>query len=139
MHRRFPLILFVLTAGLVSGVAVSSAADGSLQITQPSDFGSEQVGQTTATQHVQITNTSSTSMTITLSKESGGDPGAFPVSNNSCGSVLNQDDSCSFDVAFAPDTTGALSATIDVTSDTPSASDTVQVSGTGTSVPAATV
>ncbi len=131
MHRRLPLILFVLTAGLVSGVAVSSAADGSLQITQPSDFGSLSVGQTSDTQTVQVTNTSATPMTITLSKESGGDPGAFPVSNSSCGSVLNQSDSCSFDVAFAPDTAGALSATIDVTSDTPSASDTVHVTGTG--------
>jgi hypothetical protein len=131
MHRRLPLILFVLTAGLVSGVAVSSAADGSLQITQPPDFGSVSVGQTSATQTVQVTNTSATQMTVTLSKESGGDPGAFQISNNSCGSVLNQSDSCSFDVAFAPDAAGALSATIDVTSDTPSASDTVQVTGTG--------
>ncbi len=139
MQRRLPLILFVLIAGLVSGVAVSSAADGSLQITQPSDFGGEPVGQTTATQHVQITNTSATSMTITLSKEPGGDPGAFLISGNSCGNVLSQNDSCSFDVAFAPDVAGALSATIDVTSDTPSASDTVQVSGTGTAAPAPTV
>ena len=131
MHRRLPLILFVLTAGLVSGVAVSSAADGSLQITQPSDFGSVSVGQTSATQTVQVTNTSSTPMTITLSKESGGDPGAFQISGNSCGNVLNHSDSCSFDVAFAPDAAGALSATIDVTSDTPSASDTVLVTGTG--------
>jgi hypothetical protein len=131
MHRRLPLILFVLTAGLVSGVAVSSAADGSLQITQPSSFGGVPVGQTSNPQTVQVTNTSATAMTITLSKESGGDPGAFLVSNNSCGSVLNQNDSCSFDVAFAPDVAGALSATIDVTSDTPSASDTVQVTGTG--------
>jgi hypothetical protein len=131
MHRRLPLILFVLTAGLVSGVAVSSAADGSLQITQPSGFGGVSVGQTSATQNVQITNTSATPMTITLSKESGGDPGAFPISGNTCGNVLNQNDSCSFDVAFAPDVIGALSATIDVTSDTPSASDTVQVTGTG--------
>jgi hypothetical protein len=70
-------------------------------------------------------------MTITLSKESGGDPVAFLISGNSCGNVLNQSDSCSFDVAFAPDAVGALSATIDVTSDAPSASDTVQVTGTG--------
>ena len=131
MHRRLPLILFVLTAGLVSGVAVSSAADGSLQITQPSNFGGVPVGQTSGTQNVQITNTSATPMTITLSKESGGDPGAFLVSNNTCGSVLNQNDSCSFDAAFAPNVAGTLSATIDVTSDTPSASDTVQVTGTG--------
>ena len=75
MHRRLPLILFVLTAGLVSGVAVSSAADGSLQITQPSGFGGVSVGQTSAAQTVQITNTSATPMTITLSKESGEIPG----------------------------------------------------------------
>jgi hypothetical protein len=131
MRRRLPLILFVLTAGLVSGVAVSSAADGSLQITHPSDFGGVPVGQTSGTQHVQITNTSATPMTITLSKGSGGDPGAFLISGDSCGNVLSQNDSCSFDVAFAPDVAGALSATIDVTSDTASASDTVQVSGTG--------
>src|SRR6478672_2859734 len=139
MHRRLPLILFVLTAGLVSGVAVSPAADGSLQITQPSNFGGVTVGQTSGTQTVQITNTSATPMTITLSKESGGDPGAFLVSSNTCGSVLNQNDSCSFDVAFAPDVAGALSATIDVTSDTPSASDTVQVTGNGTPAPVATL
>lgn len=139
MHRRLPLILFVLTAGLVSGVAVSPAADGSLQITQPSSFGGVPVGQTSGAQTVQITNTSATPMTITLSKELGGDPGAFQVGSNTCGSVLNQNDSCSFDVAFAPDVTGALSATIDVTSDTPSASDTVQVTGNGTAAPVATL
>ena len=65
MHRRLPLILFVLTAGLVSGVAVSSAAAGPANFNpDPVAFGGQQMGTTSSVQTVTITNSGDTDMTV---------------------------------------------------------------------------
>src|SRR6476660_6512133 len=87
MHRRLPLITFVLIAGLVSGIAVSSAAAGPAHFNpDPVAFGGQQVGTTSSVQTVTITNPGDTDMTLSgITKDpSSTNPGDFSVSLNTC-------------------------------------------------------
>ena len=93
MHRRLPLILFVLTAGLVSGVAVSSAAAGPANFTPNAvAFGGQQVHTTSAPQTVTITNSGDTDMTVDGAgvTRGGASAGDLSVTNDTCPNAVLQ-------------------------------------------------
>src|ERR1700759_4053634 len=122
MHRRLPLILFVLTAGLVSGIAFSSAEPGVLNPNQVS-FSAAVTNNDVKT--VTITNPGATDITVDpagVSLDASGDSSLFSLNNDQCGSVVltaGEGTSCSVEVTFSPNATGSFSALLDVPSDSP--------------------
>jgi hypothetical protein len=147
MHRRLPLILFVLTAGLVSGVAVSSADAGPAHFNpDPVTFGGQQVGTTSGVQTVTITNSGDTDMTVDgagITKDPGSaDGGDFSVTGDTCPGVTltaGGGNSCSADVTFTPSSVGGESMQLDIATDALTSPYSVQVTGNGTAAPVATV
>src|SRR6476661_6371621 len=135
MHRRLPLILFVLTAGLVSGVAVSSADAGPAQFNpDPVAFGGQQVNTTSSVQTVTITNSGDVDMTVDgagITKDPGSaNPDDFSLTNDTCPGVTltaGGGTSCSADVAFTPSSVGGESKQLDIATDAPSSPYSVQV------------
>jgi len=92
------------STSVIPGVAPSLQASPN-----PVNFANTGVGSTTATQTVTITNNGAAAANgLAFSNSNGGE---FPVSNNTCGTMLNVSASCTFDVAFKPSGGGARSAT----------------------------
>jgi photosystem II stability/assembly factor-like uncharacterized protein len=121
------------TATPVSNLRVTdSLAPGTdLQIT----FADTTEGITSAPEVVSMENTGTGDLGITNITITGGNPGEFAiVAGGTCGTLpvtLLPYTDCTVEVAFAPSTTGAMSASLDITSDGGSAS--VALTGTGLS------
>jgi len=142
MHRRLPLILLVLTAGLVSGVAVSSAAAPVINASPTSvSFGDQKVGTTSSDSTVHITNTGDADLvvtTVSASDTTVGSTGEFAVSSNGCGTVPPAG-GCDITVTFSPASAGPKTGVLSISSDDPATPTTaVSLTGNGT-VPQATV
>jgi hypothetical protein len=141
MNRRLPLILLVLTAGLVSGVAVSSAAPVLNPSTTSVSFGDQKVGTTSSDSTVHITNTGDADLTVTTVSASDttvGSTGEFAVSGNGCGTVPPAG-GCDITVTFSPASAGPKTGVLSISSDDPATPTTaVSLTGNGT-VPQATV
>lgn len=99
----------------------------------PTDFGLEPVDGTTASQSFTLTNNSGASITqISSSIQSGA--ANFKVANTSCTPTLLNLASCAINVAFTPQSSGALSDNLAVTftpGANPAATLTAAVTGTG--------
>jgi hypothetical protein len=94
-------------------------------------FGSQQTGTSTAAQSVTLTN--SGDLALAISGINLSDPSNYSETNN-CGSNLAAGSNCTIQVTFAPSTTGPLNSSLNIYDNAPSASQTVALSGTGTSV-----
>jgi hypothetical protein len=97
------------------------------------DFGSQAVGTTSAPQTVTLTNTGGGSLVIQTITNTGANPNSFTHSSN-CGGLggnRTHGESCQIMLSFKPETTGALSATININSNANSPT-TITVTGTGT-------
>jgi hypothetical protein len=101
-------------------------------------FAAQAVGTTSAGQNVTLTNNQSATLNITKIFGSGADPGDFGVSSN-CGSTLAAGSSCTITVTFKPTTTGARTATLNVSDDASNSPQQVSLTGTGTSAPTLTI
>ena len=142
MHRRLPLILFVLIAGLVSGVAVSSAAAPVLNASPTSvSFADQKVGTTSSGSTVHVTNAGDADLvvaTVSASDTTVGSTGEFAVSSNGCGTVPPAG-GCDITVTFSPASAGAKTGVLSISSNDP-ATPTTAVSLTGNgAVPQASV
>jgi hypothetical protein len=89
-------------------------------------FGNENVGSTSSSQSVTVTNPG----TSAVSMSSIGVTGPFGESNN-CGTSLAAGASCTVGVTFAPTAAGAATGTVSVNSSAPGSPLTVALSGTG--------
>ena len=89
-------------------------------------FGNENVGSTSSSQSVTVTNPGTTA----VSMSSIGVTGPFGESNN-CGTSLAAGASCTVGVTFAPTAAGSATGTLSVNSSAPSSPLTVALSGTG--------
>jgi hypothetical protein len=140
MHRRLPLILFVLTAGLVSGVAVSSAAAPVLSALPTSvSFVGQKVGTTSPSTTVHVTNTGDADLLLSGVTASDTTTGAgFGVANNGCSGTIAPGTGCDITVSFAPTIPGPLTGVLSISSNDPASPTAVSLTGTGT-VPQATV
>jgi len=142
MHRRLPLILLVLLAGLVSGVAVSSAAAPVLNASPTSvSFGDQKVGTTSSGSTVHVTNAGDADLvvaTVSASDTTVGSTGEFAVSSNGCGTVPPAG-GCDITVTFSPASAGPKTGVLSISSNDP-ATPTTAVSLTGNgAVPQASV
>jgi hypothetical protein len=115
------------SAGVVTqesaGVAVSLS-------TSSLTFGSEPVGLSALSQTVTVTDTGSSKLSISSIALTGTDPSDFSEVTT-CGTSLSAGGSCTIVVIFTPLTSGSLSASLTITDNAPSGSQTVSLSGTG--------
>jgi hypothetical protein len=100
-------------------------------------FGPQNVGSTSTPQAVTLTNTGNPALTITSIT-----PSANFGQTNNCGGSVEAGGSCTINVTFTPTATGPLSGTLTITDNSggvPGTTQTVNLKGTGVSVPLASV
>jgi len=93
-------------------------------------FGTQDVGTTSASQTVILTNTGTSTLAITSIVLTGTDASSF-VFANSCGTSLAAGANCQIHGHFTPAATGALTAAITITDSATGSPQTINVSGTG--------
>ena len=91
-------------------------------------FGNQEVGTTSPSQPVTLTNSGAAALTISEIAASAD----FTETNN-CGSSLAAGSSCTINVSFTPTATGKTTGSISVTDNATGSPQTVSLSGTGTS------
>jgi FG-GAP-like repeat/Abnormal spindle-like microcephaly-assoc'd, ASPM-SPD-2-Hydin/FG-GAP repeat len=100
------------------------------------NFGSQNVGTSSAPQVATLTNNTSGSVTITGISITGGDSGDYSETND-CGTSLAAGGSCSISVTFKPTAIGTRSGTLQATDSDPSSPQTTSLTGVGTQGPPA--
>ncbi|HUZ14613.1 MAG TPA: choice-of-anchor D domain-containing protein, partial [Gaiellaceae bacterium] len=118
--------------------AVPTADAAPVSVTFP---GTQPLTTTSAPQTVTITNNGSAPLVISGLAFSGAKPGDYFVGSSTCGGSVAPGSSCAVGVRFAPQATGASSASLDITSNVPSGNNptstqSVPLSGTGGKLPA---
>jgi Abnormal spindle-like microcephaly-assoc'd, ASPM-SPD-2-Hydin len=93
-------------------------------------FASQSIGTTSAVQSVTLTNNSSTALTINSISFTGANQADFGQTNN-CGSSVNSSTTCTINVTFTPQASGARSAILNVTDSAGNSPQTVSLTGTG--------
>ncbi|HEY5328517.1 MAG TPA: choice-of-anchor D domain-containing protein [Acidobacteriaceae bacterium] len=93
-------------------------------------FTATNVGTTSASQSVAITNNGNAALAISSITLSGGTTSAF-AQTNTCGSSVAANTSCSVYVTFTPATTGSLSSSVVVTDNATGSPQSFSVTGTG--------
>ena len=96
------------------------------------------VGNQSAAQTIQVSNTGTTPLIIDNVTIAGSNAGDFDISSNGCpdGTILNSGLSCNVGVFFAPTDVGARTAGLQINSNAPTSPDNVPLSGTGAEVAA---
>ncbi|MEJ2008722.1 MAG: SBBP repeat-containing protein, partial [Acidobacteriota bacterium] len=89
---------------------------------------------TTSTQTVTLTNTAQSPLDISSIQAGGG-----YTEKNTCGTTVNPDTSCSITVSFTPDSLGTIVGTVAVTDTAPGSPQTITLTGTGATPPAASL
>jgi Putative Ig domain len=96
-------------------------------------FGAQDVGTTSGSQSISITNTGSGSLFVNSAATRGADPLDFTQVDDGCsGLTLPAGGSCSVAIVFKPTATGTRSATFILTDNAPNSPQTVPITGTGT-------
>lgn len=111
-----------------STTPTASLSPGSL------NFGTQEV-DTSASQAVTLSNSGSSTLTISSIAVSGTDADQFRLTND-CGLSVPAGKSCTIQVQFYPTTTGAKMATVNVDTNAPTPNETVALSGSGVSASA---
>jgi len=93
-------------------------------------FSSIEIGGTSRSQTVTLTNVSSHSLPISSIALTGADPGDY-IEHNTCGAGLHAGAACEITVAFKPTVTGTLTASVSVTYTGIDSPQTVALSGYG--------
>ena len=116
---------FAVAAGF--GVLFLSGAFAQVTLSPTSlSFANQAVGTTSAAKNVTLSNTGSSSVTITSITISG--PFA---QTNTCGTSVNAKGKCTISVTFSPTTTGKATGTLTVTDSASNSPQTTALSGTG--------
>jgi hypothetical protein len=98
-------------------------------------FPSQPVGTPSQPLTTTLSNVGSASLNINSISFSGANPGDFSQTNN-CGSSVAVGASCSISVTFTPAASGGRAATLNVSDNTPEGTDSVNLTGTGSSITA---
>ncbi len=101
-------------------------------------FGNQTVGTTSAAQSVTLSNTGSSTLTISSITFTGTNASDF-AQTNTCGSSLAANTNCTIHVTFTPAATGSRSATLSVTDNASNSPQTTSLSGTGVAAPNFTI
>ena len=126
-----PQIISVTGTGVASPVVKFSSGT----ITFPST----DVGATSATQTVTLTNTGDATLTVNYLISKGTDASSFFDPSNTCGTSVAAGASCTITIAFRPKAVGALTGTIYVNDNAAGGEQGVNVSGTGIADPLVTL
>lgn len=97
------------------------------------NYGTLTDGTTSAPQTATLTNSASTTLTISSIGLTGTNASDFAIASNTCGATLAGGASCTVGVTFNPTTVGPLSASLAFTDGQRNSPQTVALSGTGTS------
>jgi hypothetical protein len=136
MRRRLALALTALVTVAIALAATGSGAMGISAGVFSASPDSVAFGHVAASNPQTITetltNTGSSTVTISADSLSGPDQGDFSLSNDNCqNAAVDPGQSCSVDVKFTPGSNGPESASLDITDDDPSSPQSVPLSGTG--------
>jgi uncharacterized delta-60 repeat protein len=103
------------------------------------DFGGQTTGSQAAARTVTVRNVGEADAVLGTVAVTGSQAGAFPLSADTCsGTLLAPGATCSFAIAFAPSSSVAFAAVVDVPSDADGAPAHVPLTGTGVPVPEST-
>jgi Cep192 domain 4/HYDIN/CFA65/VesB-like, Ig-like domain len=94
-------------------------------------FGNQNIGTTSASKVVTLTNTGLTTLTISSIAISGGNSGAFLIQSKTCGTTLVSGANCTVSVAFRPTAAGTEASTLVFTDNASPTTQNVALSGTG--------
>lgn len=112
-----------LTATVIDPLAVLSSSSLS--------FGTEKVGSATASKSITLSNPGGTALSIGSIAMGGVDPQDFSIVSNTCSTSLAAGKSCAIGVSFKPTAKGSRTASLVVTDNAQSSSQTVSLTGTG--------
>ncbi len=102
------------------------------QVTAPYTFCNQPQGGNTATAAFILTNSSASDATaVTMTFNPSSTPGNFTIESKTCTATLPANSSCAINIAFTPQATGALAATLNVTDSNPGDLASVNLAGTG--------
>jgi len=122
-------------AGSPHNVALSGTGTTTIPVVSLSptsvSFGNQNVGTTSATAAVVLTDTGTVSLNISNIGFTGTNAGDFAQTNN-CPSSLAANASCTINVTFTPGATGSRSANLTLTDNAADSPQNVSLSGTGT-------
>ncbi|WP_374087357.1 choice-of-anchor D domain-containing protein [Methylomicrobium lacus] len=140
--RNIEQLSFCTTPGAVKGTCdvraapvsvastiapVASISPASLALT----FGNQVVNTTSLAQSITVSNTGNSNLVVSGITLTGVDPGQFLLANTiNCATVAPLG-SCTFNVQFAPTTTGTKTASVSIASNAAGSPASVAVSGTG--------
>jgi hypothetical protein len=141
VRRRYATLWFATTLLVVGVWAACGGGSGSAPPPPPPgpavslapsslNFGSVNLGSTSAVQNVTLTNTGNATLTIGGISLTGADTGDFGGSDNCPGSV-SAGQSCTFGVQFRPTAAGARSAAISIADNASGSPQSIGLSGTG--------
>jgi len=93
-------------------------------------FGNQNVGTTSASKMVSLSNTGTAALTISSIAITGANAGDF-AQTNTCGGNVAAGANCSINVTFKPTTTGSRSANVTITDNAAGSPQSVSLTGTG--------
>lgn len=115
-------------------VSLSGMGAAAIATLSPSNlnFGSVNVGVTTASQTITLLNSGNIALAITGINLTGTNAADFAISSNTCGAILPAASSCTVSAIFIPLAIGTRTASISFTDSANGSSQVVALSGTGT-------
>jgi hypothetical protein len=120
-------------ASVVTGVQASGVVQTVGVTPSSKDFGSQRVGTTSTAQTFTITNHDTATLNIATATLVGTNPDQFFEASDTCsGHAIPSAQSCTVAVAFAPTTTGAQTANLEINSNAPSSPTEIVLHGSGT-------
>lgn len=94
-------------------------------------FGGQSIGGVSSAQSIAVSNPGTAALSLQSFVISGPDASEFTIQSNTCAASLAVGQSCSVNVAFAPQGLGTRTASLVVTDNAADSPDTVSLSGTG--------
>lgn len=121
-----------------SGTAISLTLTGTgtqpgLQLSSGSlNFGDQVTGTTSSSQTITISNSGNADLILGTLTISGANSSSFVISGSTCGSAaIPPSGTCSISISFSPGEAGSQASTLNIPSDAPSNPDAVSLSGVG--------
>ena len=124
----------VLVVSLMLFPSVPAGAAGGMLSASPGsvEFGNQRVGTGSVVRSFTLTNTAASTVTITAVSVVGDHPGDFFVKTADCLRTLNQNETCTVSVRFAPSARDRRVAQVSIANDGTEPNKLVNVAGTGT-------
>ncbi len=104
-------------------------------VSAPTTFGTQPQGTLSGPQALTITNEGEGALDLSALTFSGADAGDFLIGSDGCLGQLEPGESCDITVAFAPQSQGARTATLQIASNDPNGRAMVPLEGTGGALP----